>query len=348
LALQLTDIKTVESLDKEITSLNPNLLNGKVPNHVNGQYPLLPKKSQDGLYVSNQPRSILNVQGRGTKDSSEQPASQEKAPTTVGEKDEETRRRLFVPQSEVVLVKPGEKELGISFSYIHDQADNMRERDLTFFGSLHIGLIDKLETFVNVPFTWLEQELLDDNFAKNSNFGIGDVSVGFNYLFATENNQWPDIFGSLVITTPTGDKPDFADLNKVSLGNGHWKITTDLWLMKTYDPAVLFGGIGYTHTFAETFNGIRMAPGDGLSYLFGAGFAINNKLAIFSSFKGYYQMESEWDGMKIPGSTSEQMYLRNYLTYALKGDNYIQPGLTFGLNDDATDVGFDLSYSYRF
>jgi hypothetical protein len=340
LPIQLAEIRTVESLDKEITSLYSRLPNEKYPKHRNSQYP------PSHLFVGDQPRSPLTVHGRGTKNDSEEPLSE--APATIGEKDEGIRQRLFVPQSEVVLVKPGEKELDIFFSYMHDRFDNTRERNLGLSAALHIGLIDRLETFIDIPLIWAEQEFLDDDFAKNSNFGIGDVSVGFNYLFVPEDDQWPDILGSFVITTPTGDNLDFADLNKVSLGNGHWGITSELWFMRTYDPAILFGSIGYNHTFAETFNGIREAPGDGVSYIFGAGLAINNKVTIFSRFEGYFQMESESDGMTIPGSTNEQMYLRNYLTYALQGDNFIQPGLTIGLNDEAADVGFDLSYFYSF
>ncbi len=348
LALQLTEIKIIKSLDKEIISLNSHLSNEKVLNHVNDQYPLLVKKPKKDLFVSKQRSSLLNVQGRGTKNDPEQPSSEEKSLPTIGEKDEETRMRLLVPQSELQLINPGEKELEISFGYIHDQFDEIRRRDLAFSGTLHVGLIDKLAAFIDVPFTWTEQELLDDNFTKDSNFGIGDVSIGFNYLLVPEDDKWPDILASLAITTPTGDKPDFANPNNVSLGNGHWGITTGLWLMKSYDPVILFGSLSYTHTFAEKFNGIQETPGDGVSYMFGTGFAINNKIAIFSHFEGYYQMEGERDGMKVLGSTNEQMYLHNYLTYTLQSGNYIQPGLTFGLNDEAADVGFNLVYFYKF
>lgn len=325
LTLQLAEIKAIEGLNNgKILKPAKELLNQKI-------FP-----------------DMFKVQGRG-EGTSKPVASEEKSPTpkTIGEK--EDRQRLFLPQSEVLLVKKGEKELDISASYVYDQSTNNRARNLVFPLELHLGITDRLEGFVRLPITWAEQETFSEgHFEKNNNFGIGDISMGALYLFAPEQEKRPEMIGSLNVTAPTGEKPDYTDPNQVSLGNGHWEITTGLTLVKSYEPALLFGNIGYTHSFANTFNDIRIAPGDSFSYMFGSGFMVNNKLAMFSQFLGTYQTEGERDGIKILGSVYEPMLLQNYLTYSLGKNSYIQPSVTFGLNDDAPDVILELSYFYTF
>ena len=249
-----------------------------------------------------------------------------------------------------VLLKKGERELETAVSYSYDQSGEIRERDFTIPWTLYVGLTDRLESFINLPVTWRQQEdLSQGNYSKNHQVGLGDVSVGLNYLLASENKQWPDVIGIFGVTVPTGDEPNMLAPNKASLGSGHWDITTGLTLIKTYDPAVLYGGIDYTHTFPHTFNdGVRVSPGDSVSYWFGMGFAINDQLALFSQFIGLFQRETHYDDVKILGSAQEQMSLTTGFTYSLGKYNYLQPALTFGLNDDALDVIFDVSYIRRF
>lgn len=332
LTLSLAEIKTIKDL-KEGTQ-----------NHINHFSSLSQEIEEVGDEL------FLEVQGRGV-DGTPKPASSTKAstPETMGEKEEESHRRLFLPQSDMLLLQKGEQELDISISYTYNESNNQRQRNLTFPVEWHVGLTDRLNAFLNVPFTWTEQESSPEhNFSKNNNVGFGDATVGFHYLFVPEYKRWPDIFGSLRITAPTGDEPDLTNPNQVSIGNGHWEIGTGLTVIKSYDPAILFGTIGYTHVFANTFNGIQIAPGDILSYTFGSGFVLNDQIALYSQFIGNYQMESEREGVKIQGSTRESMQLQTYLGYYLGKGHYIYPSLTFGLNDDAPNVILELSYFHQF
>ncbi len=62
-------------------------------------------------------------------------------------------------------------------------------------------------------------------------------------------------------------------------GNGVWSITPGLSLVKTFDPAVLFGTLSYTHNLEESFDDIsstvnQKIPGKvriGDSFQLGAG-----------------------------------------------------------------------------
>jgi hypothetical protein len=290
-------------------------------------------------------RQLFKAQAKGTEDTSKQTAS--KKSNILGEEPDEDLRQIFLRQS-TVLLKPGEKELDISLNYTRDQFANLRSRQWNFPLSLRLGITERLESFVDVPLTWAQREVFyTDSVDKNDTAGIGDIGLGLKYLFKQQDKQWPDIIGSFSFSVPTGDKPDPKNISDITVGSGHWQISTGLTLVKSYDPAVLFGGIGYSHTFKETLNGVELAPGNSFNYSFGMGFAINNQITMSGQFIGAYQTETERDGSEILGSSREPMSLRTGLTYRIGKGYYLEPAVTFGLNDDAPDATLTLSYSHK-
>ena len=87
---------------------------------------------------------------------------------------------------------------------------------------------------------------------------IGDVNFGVAYKFLDESESLPDAVFTLRVKAPTGQEPFGIKLrqdpNNDSLfypedlptGNGVWSITPGISLVKTFDPAVLFGSLSYT------------------------------------------------------------------------------------------------------
>ena len=43
--------------------------------------------------------------------------------------------------------------------------------------------------------------------------------------------------------------------NGLALGTGVWSVSASIFMIKGFDPLVLFGGLGYTHEFARDFQG---------------------------------------------------------------------------------------------
>jgi hypothetical protein len=295
---------------------------------------------------------VFKAQAKGTEDKATEDApkqtpSKSRTPNILGEEPDEDLGQIFLRQS-TVLLKPGEKELDISLSYTRDEFANLRSRQWNLFLSLRLGITERLEGFVDMPLSWAQREVFDsDSVDKNDATGIGDVGAGFKYIFKQQDKQWPDIIGSFSFSAPTGDEPDPKNPNDISVGSGHWHLSTGLTLVKSYDPAVLFGGIGYGYTFKETLNGVEVAPGNSFNYSFGMGFAINNQISLSGQFVGAYQTKTEQDGLKIVGSSREPMSLRTGLTYRVGKGRYLQPAVMFGLNDAATDATLMLSYSHK-
>jgi hypothetical protein len=108
----------------------------------------------------------------------------------------------------------------------------------------------------------------------------------------------PDAVVSLRVKAPTGKEPYGIKLvesqtittctcGKPAHGNGVWSVTPGISLVKTFDPAVLFGSFSYTHNFEDSFSDIssnvgqkvggKVNLGDSFQLGVGVAFALNER-----------------------------------------------------------------------
>lgn len=206
---------------------------------------------------------------------------------------------------------------------------------------------------------------------------LGDVNFGVAYKFLDESENTPDAVLTLRVKAPTGDDPFgiklIQDPNNDSLaypedlptGNGVWSITPGISLVKTFDPAVLFGSLSYTHTFEESFDDVSSAvgvkvPGKvklGDSFQIGAGiaFALNEKMSMSFSVSDLIARKSKIksaetgdDWVTVPSSDANAAYFNVGMTLAATDNLTIVPNLSIGLTDDAPDFTFSLKFPYYF
>ncbi len=206
---------------------------------------------------------------------------------------------------------------------------------------------------------------------------IGDVNFGVAYKFLDESESLPDAVFTLRVKAPTGEEPFgiklLQDPNNDSLfypedlptGNGVWSITPGISLVKTFDPAVLFGSLSYTHNLEESFSDISSTvgvshPGKvrlGDSFQLGAGiaFALNEKMSMSFSVSDLIVKKSKInqtdtnDGwVTVPSSDANAAYFNVGMTLAATDKLTIVPNLSIGLTDDAPDFTFSLKFPYYF
>ncbi|NBA98168.1 hypothetical protein [Pseudomonas sp. R5(2019)] len=205
---------------------------------------------------------------------------------------------------------------------------------------------------------------------------IGDVNVGVAYKFLDESANWPDAVFTLRVKAPTGKDPygiklfqpdpDNSNLTipeELPTGNGVWSITPGLSLVKTFDPAVLFGSISYTHNLKDSFSDISASQGVkqggevelGDSFQIGAGiaFALNEKMSMSFSFSDMVMRKSKvkpdgGDWSTVQGSDANAGYFNIGMTIAASDSLTIVPNLGIGLTDDAPDFTFSLKFPYYF
>jgi opacity protein-like surface antigen len=204
---------------------------------------------------------------------------------------------------------------------------------------------------------------------------IGDINVGVAYKFLDESANFPDAVATLRVKAPTGKDPYgiklVSDPNNDNLavpedlptGNGVWSITPGLSLVKSFDPAVLFGSLSYTYNAQDSFSDISpqvnsKVRGDvklGDSWQIGAGiaFALNERMSMSFSVSDQFARKSKikpdgGDWQSISNSDYNAANFNIGMTLAASDSLTIVPNLSIGLTDDSPDFSFSLKFPYYF
>ncbi|MGE7955330.1 hypothetical protein ACQKQA_01820 [Pseudomonas sp. NPDC089530] len=204
---------------------------------------------------------------------------------------------------------------------------------------------------------------------------LGDVNFGIAYKFLDESVNAPDAVVTLRVKAPTGKDPFGIKLRRVQdntnlfvpddlpTGNGVWSITPGISLVKTYDPAVLFGTLSYTHNLEESFDDIsstvnlktpgKVKIGDSFQIGMGVAFALNEKMSMSFSVSDLVQRKSKLkedggDWQSVVSSDANAGYFNVGMTLAATENLTIVPNLSIGLTDDAPDFTFSLKFPYYF
>ena len=208
--------------------------------------------------------------------------------------------------------------------------------------------------------------------------GIGDVVASANYRLFGESGARPETVLNFGVTMPTGREPygipwtvlerddddfiRFAVPDRQPTGNGAWQASIGLAAVKTSDPAILFGNIGYTYSFKASFDDIdnnpdTVNPGDvklGDSFYYGAGvaFAFNERTSFSMSLSNRLSARARTriDGqpwLKVIGSDANAAMFNLGVTYAMSQNATVVGLLGIGLTPDAPDftLGFKIPYS---
>ncbi|AGL84924.1 MULTISPECIES: coiled-coil domain-containing protein [Pseudomonas] len=204
---------------------------------------------------------------------------------------------------------------------------------------------------------------------------LGDVNFGVAYKFLDESEFWPDAVATLRVKAPTGKDPFGIKLVRSSAnnnlyvpeslptGNGVWSVTPGISLVKTFDPAVLFGTLAYTHNLEESFDDISSTVGSktpgkvrlGDSFQIGAGvaFALNEKMSMSFSVSDLVQRKSKLkqdggDWQSVVSSDANAGYFNVGMTIAASDNLTIVPNLSIGMTEDAPAFTFSLKFPYYF
>ena len=204
---------------------------------------------------------------------------------------------------------------------------------------------------------------------------IGDVNFGVSYKFLDETPSLPDAVVSVRVKAPTGKEPfgiklvrspDNTNLfvpENLPTGNGVWSVTPGISLVKTFDPAVLFGSLSYTHNFEDSFDDIssdvnqkvggKVRLGDSFQFGVGVAFALNEKMSMSFSVSDLVQRKSKLkpdggDWQSVVSSDANAGYFNVGMTIAASDNLTIVPNLAIGMTDDAPDFTFSLKFPYYF
>ncbi len=267
---------------------------------------------------------------------------------------EEAKRELdqFI-RAQKVLFKPGEVQLEFGALYAHEAEHNA----VSPFGPLFIsrfasatflmryGLAEDLEFDFGVPLAYTEQErdirpapptTSFPSFTRESGVGLGDISWAFRYAAIHEDRGLPEVTLNVNAKADTGDEDR-------GLGTGQWNVGTGVSLVKTIDPVVFFGSLGYTWTLeredvdlGRSISG-EVDPGDEIPYSIGMGFSLNDRVSFSMAMAGGAIRRTEVNGNEIGGSGLDINSLQFTTTVQLAKRVYLEPFVGVGLTDEASD-----------
>ncbi len=271
-------------------------------------------------------------------------------------------------RSQKVLFKKGDLQVEFSASYAQDTAEispyKLRARTAGAGVLFRYGVIDDLELDISVPFTFQELELDtrsslisvgDIGFTRQDGSGLGDVSGSLRWGALHEDGLVPETTLSLNVKSDSGREgrgltPILGPSNLLvlgvdpSLGTGFWNVGGSVSLVKTIDPVVLFGSLGYNAVIER--NGID--PGDQIPYSLGMGFSLNDRVSFSTALTGAAIRRSKLDGREIEGSGRDVHSLNLAVTIQVSKGLFVEPFVNFGLSEEATDLFAGINVPYRF
>lgn len=225
-----------------------------------------------------------------------------------------------------------------------------KQRQLIVPFEIRLGVTRRTQFFLNTPVGWSNTEFSAVGYDEYENDGgLGDITAGFSFLlFEGSSADSSDVIFTFAATLPTGGDPFGASITALggpSLGDGFWALSADILVIDTYDPVVVFYGIGTRQRFEREYFGVDVQPGGEYRVQLGVGFAVNPQVTLSTRFLAAYFSDMYLDDERFPGSIQEPISLR-FAATILRDCVIVEPFATIGATDDAADAEFGIVWTY--
>lgn len=247
------------------------------------------------------------------------------------------------------------------------------------------GITDRINLEANIPYVYRDSKFISGGAGgastsiteiKARSSGIGDASVAAYYQLVKESARWPDLVASLRVRAPTGRDPfgikliaadpDNNNLNvpqNLPTGTGLWNVTLSVSALRTYDPIILFGNVGYSYNIPKKFDDIspvldQVQPatvklGSPLQFSGGLAIALNDRAAVSfsvaSAIAPTTHIKAPGSGYtRVPGSSTNTTTLNLGASYLLPSGWTLNAQLATGLTPDSPNFVMAFRASHAF
>jgi excisionase family DNA binding protein len=267
-------------------------------------------------------------------------------PATVGEPRTAPTAEEIALRDQGVLLKRGTTTLDLGLLYARSEQAPLpgvrtEQRTIGATAALRYGMLDNMQVTVRLPYVWRRTSLFADASMAGTtaprvtrdNF-TGDASASLLSVVFRERAGRPNVIASIdaVLPTGAGDK---------GLGGG-------ITLSKSYDPAVLFAGLSYLYGMdTDPADPRRSLAKHNLGLALGYTYALNDSLALNTSFTGLYRNTRSPDDVSIP-PPRERYQLQLGTTWLLARGLFLEPAVGMRLGGEGPDLSFSLNIPYSF
>lgn len=211
------------------------------------------------------------------------------------------------------------------------------------------GLLDNLQGEVKVPYRYqYERTSIETGPDETRDLGgIGDIEGGLSYQFMHEKGWIPDLIAGVSAKSRTGDSPYGRN---IGLGTGHWGLKFNTVAVKSSDPAILFGSLGYIWNMER--DNIpdygKIDPGDTIEYGLGLAFALNYQTALNFQFQQDITNTTKMNDENVPASFTNTALLKCGVTYSINKNLSLDVMTSYGLTEDSPDFILEVRIPYTF
>ncbi|MEM7479318.1 MAG: hypothetical protein AAF483_30410 [Planctomycetota bacterium] len=164
-----------------------------------------------------------------------------------GEASTSTARSFL--RTQTPLLRPGQVQWDFGVQYSVFEFDfptlsggvlteaNVASRRVESVLGMRYGLTDRSQLFANMTFGWQQTDFFDGFTSINEDSGgIGDTTLGINYLLRPESGCRASIILSSDVTAPTGNAVNPLVVTDAGNGSGAWATSTRLLMVRSLDP----------------------------------------------------------------------------------------------------------------
>ena len=279
----------------------------------------------------------------------------------------EAPQETFVFRENAVTLKPRHFEISTDVDYSRANGFLQTDRAFSSATAIRLGLFDWLELNGTVPAFTSTRTRGTGPFRTQSKQtgGLGDVLLQANARLYEQTAGIPGVVLSVGALLPTGPRPyDFStyqpdpslrgynpnptDIKAGYLSRGAWGAVTNLQFYKTVDPLILFFGTGLRYFFPQEISGHTVQSGTIYTYNMGFSFAASEKSTIGLQILGAYEDKLQIDRHSVPQSNLEPVSVRLSLIQRVLQNTWVEPSLSAGLTQDATNLDVGLGLRHRF
>jgi hypothetical protein len=218
------------------------------------------------------------------------------------EAEESKRSRELYLRNQSVFLRKGELMLEVNTFYNRNNRQeflgtnsNLGQITTRFFDNTLLArygiFTDGLEIDLIAPVLVYAEQTVDfgRSRSKTTEMGVGDFAAAIRYQAWYERGARPSVVLDVSGKSRTGG-PGL-------LGTGTWNAAGGLTLIKTIDPVVLFGRVGYTYNFASESRHL----GNIIDYRLGMGFSLNDVVSFTLQLNGAIIGGSQFKGTLTTG-----------------------------------------------
>ena len=199
------------------------------------------------------------------------------------------------------------------------QVDKVSQDQLIATMDARLGITNRLELEVKVPYVYADQDTLGrpvgagsfstDTLATINGQGIGDIEFGAHYQVNKGQNDWPFFIANLRYKTDTGTGPfqipvnNFGQETQMPTGSGFNAVQPSVTIIYPTDPVVFYSNLGYTYNFQRSFATYgTIDPGNSVNASFGMSVSLNDASSFSLGYSHSMVFNTTQNGMSLPGS----------------------------------------------